>query len=276
MLDRVALAQDARSRLTPLEPLRRRVVRVYWMRGLLAIGTACAATGLGLLAALASAVWMIQATGGAEGEIVVRLVPVLLAFLAPLALIVPAAGFALLTILRRYGRATVLEYDARFLEDVMAPLLRGAVKDARLEASGRIGDQELRKSGLLPPEAKATGALLLHGMTPGDAFTVSTLELRRRRRFRRDERLFRGLYASIEQPGQAPLRDAALSELERQLGAPLRVFSYAGGVALALPFARAPLRPPRVRPSDPEELAQQAVFYALVALTARSLAAASG
>jgi len=276
MLDRVALAQDARLRLTSLEPLRRRVVRVYWMRGLLTIVTACSAAALGLLASLASAVWAIQASGGADGAIVVRIVPVLLAFLAPLVLILPAAAFALLAILRRYGRATVLEYDGRFLEEVMAPLLRGAVKDARLDKSGRIGDAELRRSGLLPPEAKATGALLLHGETPGDGFAVSTLELRRRRRFGRDERLFRGLFASIEQPKQAPFREAALSELQRQLGAPLRVHSYAGGVALALPLARPPLRPPRVRPSDPEELAQQAVFYALVALTARTLAAASG
>jgi len=266
MLDPEALAKDVRSRLAPLEPLRRRVVRVYWMRGLLAAMLAAAVTGLGLLAALASALWALQATGGRDGEIVVRIVPVLLAFVAPLVLIVPAAGVALVAILRRYGRTTVLEYDERFREEVIAPLLRDAVPDARLEALGRVGDEQLRKSGLVPAlwEGNATGALLLRGGQPGAAFAVSSLDLHGRRRFGRAERLFRGLFATSERNPQASPAD-----LERQLGAPLRLLAYDGGVALALPLPRAPFRASRVRPSDPEQLARLLAFYVLVAESAR-------
>jgi hypothetical protein len=273
MLDPAALAKDVRSRLAPLEPLRRRVVRVYWMRGLLAAMLAAAATGLGLLAALASAVWALQATGGRDGEIVVRIVPVLLAFVAPLVLIVPAAGVALLAILRRYGRATVLEYDERFREEVIAPLVHEAVPDARLEPLGRVGDEQLRKSGLVPSgwEGTATGALLLHGGRPGAAFAVSTLDLRSRRRFGRAERVFRGLFASSERTASPPLADLE----RRRLGAPLRVLAYDGGVALALELPRAPFRASRVRPSDPEELARLVAFYAFVAESARSPATTS-
>jgi hypothetical protein len=272
MLDPAALAKDVRSRLAPLEPLRRRVVRVYWMRGVLAAMLAAAAAGLGLLASLASAVWALQATGGRDGEIAVRIVPVLLAFVAPLVLIVPAAGVTLLAILRRYGRATVLEYDERFREEVIAPLVHEAVPDARLEPLGRVGDEQLRKSGLVPSgwEGTATGALLLHGGRPGAAFAVSTLDLRSRRRFGRAERVFRGLFASSERTASAPLAD-----LERRLRAPLRVLAYDGGVAIALELPRAPFRASRVRPSDPAELARLVAFYAFVAESARSPATTS-
>jgi hypothetical protein len=77
--------------------------------------------------------------------------------------------------------------------------------------------------------------------------------------------LFRGLFASVERA--AP---AALADWERQSGGgPLRVLPYAGGVAIALPLQRAPLRASRVRPSDAEELARQLAFYLFVAAAAR-------
>src|SRR5688572_26707537 len=114
MLDRAELETQVRSRLAPLEPLRRRAVRVYWMRGLLALSTLAAAAALAAAASGAAAFLVLQAPRGAEPGGVAQLLPLLLVLALPPALIAPAAAMLVAAMLRGFGRATMLEHERRF------------------------------------------------------------------------------------------------------------------------------------------------------------------
>jgi hypothetical protein len=204
MTDREALEADARARLLPFEPLRRRVIRVYWTRGLLTLLLLASAAALGITAGVASMLFMLRVSGGAEGELVVRIVPLLLAFVVPLALIALGAAVVAAGILRGFGRATVLEYERRFRHEVVAPLLARVVSEARLEPDSRVEQAAVRASGLfeLGEPADSSGSLLVHGENGGVAFAVSTLRVLRRGRLRRRRHLFHGLFGSIDLPGR--------------------------------------------------------------------------
>jgi len=200
MIDRKAETAEVRSWLAPLEPLRRRVIRVYWTRGLLTLLLLFSAAALGIAAGVASTLWMLRVTGGAAGELVVRIVPLLLAFVAPLAVIALGAAVIVAAIVRGFGRATVLEYEGRFRLEVIAPLLRAAVPGARLEVDGRIDESALAASGLFAPaeRAAASGDFLVEGRAGSASFAASTLRVRTRGgRLGRRVSVFRGFFGSV-------------------------------------------------------------------------------
>lgn len=206
MADLGTSSADLRLRLALLEPLRRRVIRVYWTRGLLALLLLTSAAALAVAASIASTLWVARATGASgEAELVVRIVPLVLAFVGPFVAIALGAFLAVAAIVRSFGRATVLEYDSRFRQELVAPLLRAAVPGAHLELEGRIDDAALEASALFTQEkwAGASGGLLVQGRADGVAFAASTLHIRARGgRLGRRVSVFRGLFGSVQLPGR--------------------------------------------------------------------------
>lgn len=206
MSDLAASLAHVRSRLALLEPLRRRVIRVYWTRGLLALLLLSCAAALGTLASIASTLLVARATGAAgEGELAVRIVALLLAFAFPFAAIALLAFLAVAAILRGFGRATVALYDARFRQEVVAPLLRAAVPEAHLEMERRVDDAALEASALFEEEERkgASGGVLVEGRADGVAFAASTLHIRTRGgRLGRRVSVFRGCFGNVQLPGR--------------------------------------------------------------------------
>lgn len=276
MRDLAAFFAEVRPKLAALEPHRRRVIRVYWTRGLLAALLLGSALPSGFVVSIASALLVGRELGGLhEGEFVRHLLPLALAFVGPIAVITIAAGLAAAAVLRRFGRATVREYDQRFRVEIIAPLLRAAIPEASLDVDGRIEDKALDASTLFTREQRggASGGFLLRGRAAGVPFAASILRVRARRRRRQD--LFRGFFAKVDLEGHVEderLRTPLLSLRERA-GMPLQFSFHPGGVSIAVPLTRLPFAAQRVRPNDPEELLRLAGLYALVAETARALAA---
>lgn len=276
MGDLAAFGAELRPKLAELEPLRRRVIRVYWTRGLLTAMLLGSALPTGFVVSIASALLVGRELGGLhEGEFVRHLLPLAFAFVGPIAVITIAAGLAAAAILRRFGRATVREYDQRFRVEIIAPLLQAAIPEASLDVDGRIEDKALDASALFTREQRggASGGFLLRGRAAGVPFAASILRVRARRRRRQD--LFRGFFAQVDLEGHVEderLRTPLLSLRERA-GMPLQFSFHPGGVSIAVPLARLPFAAQRVRPNDPEALLRLAGLYALVPETARALAA---
>lgn len=278
MRDLAAFFAELRPKLAELEPLRRRVIRVYWTRGLLTVLLLGSALPTGFVVSIASALLVGRELGGLhEGEFVRHLLPLAVAFVGPIAVITIAAGLAAAAILRRFGRATVREYDQRFRVEIIAPLLQAAIPQASLDVDGRIEDKVLDASALFNRErGAASGGFLMRGRAAGVPFAASMLRVRARRGRRAN--LFRGFFAHVAFEGHAEderLRGLVLSLRERA-GVPLQVSTNPGGLAIAVPLARLPFAAQRVRPNDPEELLRLAGLYALVPEAARALGALRG
>ena len=275
MGDLAAVGAELRPRLAELEPHRRRVIRVYWTRGLLTALLLGFALPTGFVVSIASALLVGRELGGLhEGEFVRHLVPLALAFVGPIAVITIAAGLAAAAVLRRFGRATVREYDQRFRDEIIVPLLQAAIPEASLEVDGRIEDKALDASTQFTREQRgeASGGFLMRGRAAGVPFAASMLRVRARRS-RQD--LFRGFFAEVDLEGHVEdecLRGLVLSLRERA-GMPLQSSFHPGGVSIAVPVARLPFAAQRVRPNDPEAIVRLAGLYALVPETARALAA---
>jgi hypothetical protein len=195
--------RDLRERLAALAPLRRRVIRVYWTRGLLVGALLALAAPLALASSLASAFFVGRATGRSpDGELALHLAPILIAFLVPLAAVGLLSGSFALAILRRFGRRTIREYEIRHREQIVTPLLLGALPDATLDLDGRVGDAAIAASRLFGADVRgASGALLAQGRACGVAYAASVLGLAGSASGGR-EPLFQGFFAHLEVPGR--------------------------------------------------------------------------
>ncbi len=204
MSDAMVLS-ELRARLAALEPLRRRVIRVYWTRGLLVASTSALAAPLALATSLASAFLVGRTTGRSpDGELALHLAPILLAFLIPLAAVGLGTVLLALAIVRRFDHATVREYEDRYREEIVSPLLRAQLPDARLDVRGRVEDAVIASSQLFGAKPDgASGAFLVRGRADGVAYAASVLKVWGKARGRRGrENLFLGFFAHLDLPGR--------------------------------------------------------------------------